>query len=393
MRRLLLLSLLACLSAGAFAAAPPAKAPAAWLKLIDQLGDQDDAVRESAEVKLRELGEDVLPALRRARRDHADADVRLRATVLAAAIEKSPSGPVRRFRTHEYGVVSFALSPDGKRLVTGTWKGRDNVARVWDVETGKEVLQLKGHTDRLYCVDWSKDGKSILTGSIDQTLILWDAKTGKRLKTLSGSEGSVYHVSLTPDGKRAISCDGEAVTRVWDLEKAKTIALRRDHNPKPPGARTVVAMPDGKHFVRAGFDGSVRILEVETCKEVRTMDGKHEPGSVQIAVPSADGKRIASAGEDGVVRLWDAGTGKLVEKFTGHEGLVLAVCLSSDGKRLLSGGHDRTVRLWDVESGKEIQRIDFAHEQAASCVAFLPGGRRAITAGYDRDVKIWNLRK
>src|SRR5262245_51736280 len=64
----LALSLLLVLSA--FAAAPPAKVPAEWLKWIDQLGDDDEKTRKAAEKELATLGEDVLPALRRARRDH-----------------------------------------------------------------------------------------------------------------------------------------------------------------------------------------------------------------------------------------------------------------------------------------------------------------------------------
>src|SRR5262249_61868512 len=66
--------------AALFAAAPPAKVPDQWVKLIDQLGDDD--TREAAAKKLTALGEDVLPALRRAAKEHDDPDVRLRAVVL-----------------------------------------------------------------------------------------------------------------------------------------------------------------------------------------------------------------------------------------------------------------------------------------------------------------------
>src|SRR4051812_45050469 len=122
MRPLFALLALSCLAAvAAFAAAPPAPVPAEWLKLIDQLGDDDADTRKSAEKELTELGEGVLPALRKAGEGHADVDVRLRATAIAAALEKQLYGEVRRFTGHADGHVWFSLSPDGKKMVSGCW--------------------------------------------------------------------------------------------------------------------------------------------------------------------------------------------------------------------------------------------------------------------------------
>src|SRR5262245_12707767 len=86
-----------CLAVAAFAAAPPARTPAQWLKWIDQLGDDDDDVRKKAEKKLDELGEGVQPALEKAAKKHADADVRLRAALLVAAIDKRVCGEEMEF--------------------------------------------------------------------------------------------------------------------------------------------------------------------------------------------------------------------------------------------------------------------------------------------------------
>src|SRR5262249_24047873 len=93
----------------AHAAAPPAKAPAEWLAWIDDLGDEQK--RDAAVKKLEALGEDVLPALRRAGREHADPDVRLRAVFTASVIEKKVYGEVRRYAGHTAGGGGFALSP------------------------------------------------------------------------------------------------------------------------------------------------------------------------------------------------------------------------------------------------------------------------------------------
>src|SRR5829696_7541095 len=62
---------------------------------------------------------------------------------------------------------------------------------------------------------------------------------------------------------------------------------------------------------------------------------------------SADGKRVLTNSEDGTLRLWDADTGKQLRVFEGHTLGVIGAALSPDGKRVLSASFDKTVRLWD----------------------------------------------
>ena len=68
-------------------------------------------------------------------------------------------------------MYSAAFSGDGKRLVTAS---RDNTARIWDVESGKEIVVLKGHTGPVTTASFSDDGKRVVTGSYDGTARIWD---------------------------------------------------------------------------------------------------------------------------------------------------------------------------------------------------------------------------
>src|SRR5260370_38210537 len=83
------------------------------------------------------------------------------------------------FEGHSRAVRCVAFSPDGKRIVTGSW---DKTARLWDAETGKEILALEGHSSMVQSVAFSPDGKSVLTGSLDGTARVGDPETGKRLR-------------------------------------------------------------------------------------------------------------------------------------------------------------------------------------------------------------------
>ena len=136
-----------------------------------------------------------------------------------------------------------ASSPSPCRPTARRWSpaagGRqaEHVARVWDVQTGKELLQLKGHTNGVICVAWSPDGKRILTGGLDRTVRLWDAGNGKDLKI---ARRRPHRLASTPccsppTARRPSRAANEQTIGVWDLETGKDRQAQR--GPHRGGAR------------------------------------------------------------------------------------------------------------------------------------------------------------
>ena len=74
------------------------------------------------------------------------------------------------FQGHSESVYSVMYSPDGKTLASGS---RDNTIKLWDVATGKELVNFPGHTDSVSPVVFSPDGKILVSGSRDKTLKIW----------------------------------------------------------------------------------------------------------------------------------------------------------------------------------------------------------------------------
>ena len=107
-------------------------------------------------------------------------------------------------------LLGVDYSPDGKRVVAGGL-GRDIV--VYDVETAKPVLTLKGHTDDAVTVKYSPNGRYIASGGVDRALILWDALTGELLRKNTDHTDYVRDVAFSPDSKLLVSAgwDGQAL--------------------------------------------------------------------------------------------------------------------------------------------------------------------------------------
>src|SRR5262249_28247422 len=119
-------------------------------------------------------------------------------------------------------VTNVAYAPDGKELLVSR-NGGDEI-EIWDGQ-GHDLLHtlmLRGHGDRVASVAFSPDGKTVLTGSYDDTAKLWDASSGRLLDTLEGLIASVNSVAFSPDGKTAlISDDGEVL--LWDVSSGHVL--------------------------------------------------------------------------------------------------------------------------------------------------------------------------
>ena len=156
---------------------------------------------------------------------------------------------------------SFALSADGKRMVTaGT---NEKAVKVWDVESGALRLTLNGHDKGVLSLAFSPDGRTFVSGSYDDTARLWDAQAGTLKLTLTeNSLNAIFSVAFSPDGRTVASGSYHEI-KLWD---AQTGALKRTLAPKDMGITYQIAFsPDGKTLAGAS-DDTVKLWDVSGPK-------------------------------------------------------------------------------------------------------------------------------
>jgi WD40 repeat protein len=137
----------------------------------------------------------------------------------------SPDGKTIAVSFGNTGVSIWRTAPIGgpsQVMVTILAAANGDVVRLYDVETGKEVGVLKGHTRPPWCVAFSPDGTRIVTGGgADQTLKLWDARTGQEIITIGRHPDDVTSVAFSPDGQRILSTSDDGDVRIWDASPVK----------------------------------------------------------------------------------------------------------------------------------------------------------------------------
>jgi dipeptidyl aminopeptidase/acylaminoacyl peptidase len=283
---------------------------------------------------------------------------------------------------HGRAVSAIAISPNGKLLASGGW---DNTIRIWDLATGKEVQELRGHRKEVECVAFAPDGKTIASGAWDATVRLWDVATGKELKEIGQHPDGILTLAYSPDGKILATAGQKSPVNLWDTETGKQIRVFAG----PPNTVNALAFAaDGKTIASAGADSQIRIWNVTDGKQTTSMAG-HDSWVFNLAF-SADGQTLASAGADKTVRIWELASGKQIRLMEGHQDKVRSVAFSFDNRMLISSGIDKTIRLWEVASGKERRQIT-GHTAGVRSIALSGDGRILASGSSDTTIRVQPL--
>ena len=162
----------------------------------------------------------------------------------------------RILRDHTQIIYSVAYSPDGKQIASGS--GHYTGLRIWDAATGAPLHRLQGHTRSIYSVAYSPDGTRIASGSDDRTVRIWDASTGLQVgEPLAGHTDWVTSVAFSPDGKRIASGSRDYTVRIWDASTGVQVGEPLQGHTRE--VFSVVYSPDGKQIASGSADRTVRI--------------------------------------------------------------------------------------------------------------------------------------
>lgn len=275
-------------------------------------------------------------------------------------------------------VLSVAVSPDGKRIATGS---EDNTVRIWDGATAKPIGEpLRGHDKRVLQVRFSPDGSRLASSSQDMTVRLWDAASGQPV----GQPIRGLIVAFSPDSTRIATNGPNYSIQLWDVRSGQPVGQLCCHDDVVLSA---AFSPDGKRVASASADKTVRLWDIGTSLPIGEPLRGHDNWATTVAF-SPDGAYLASASLDGTVRLWDGSTGRSSGEPLREGNAVVSVSWSPTGARLASAGAGNTIRLWDMATRREVGILG-SHRSTVESIAFSPDGR-LVSGGEDKTMRIWD---
>ena len=291
-------------------------------------------------------------------------------------------------RGHRGVVLSIALSPDARHIVSGGW---DETVRLWQTSTGRAVKVLRGHTDRVMAVAFSPDGRWLVSGSKDATARVWEVGTGRLAHVLTSHGNRVTSLAFSPDGSVLATGSRDRTVKTWTVTSWRELRTFTGHS---GFVWSVAFSPDGGTLASGSWDGTIRLWDVNGSTEPRIV---HTGARVRSVVFSDDGRWLASSGYDHasislggkrlVSRIYNVAAGSQPRI---HCSYIDASIFAIRGDSVFCADRDRAIRIRGLPNGM-VMRTLLGHSHQVTSLAVNIGGDLLVSASDDGTVKVWQL--
>ena len=301
-------------------------------------------------------------------------------------------------------IITAAFDPANPRIMATADNSSGEVS-IWNTDDQKaafKTLKVPG----AFSAEFSTDGKSLVTAGNERVQIWQMSNLGHAPEVLNtsncpssnGNAPSLYSATFSRDGSLVVTADSDGSACVWHVSGRNLVRGFTEPAGVAGGVagglgvggaamRWAVFNPDGTQVLTANDDGTVRVWDVRSGKQLQVVS---EPTGEAIndAWFSPDGKQIVTASNDGTARIWSAATGTLLQTLTGlGRDPVYNAAFSRKGDLVVTCSGSAAV-LWSAKTGKEL--TEFQYGNTLSDCEFSPDGSEVVTAGDDGQIRIFS---
>ncbi len=279
---------------------------------------------------------------------------------------------------HSAALNMAAYSPNGAVIATAS---DDRTLGIWNAD-GTLIRKLEGHSDEVWRMVFSRDSRRLLSSSKDGTARIWDLETGKNLAIVRGGGPEVEWAEFMGDENHVLlmNCTQKRV-ELHDVAAQTFTTLPGEI--VCPGSLHV--SPNGQKVAYAA-DGHIRLMDLAT-REYR--DYKNTAGRCMFVYAAPDTRHLGCSGEGGYSSLWEAKTGRILESVTTTNTPGMGAARFARDNRHFLMSKNTTMHVFNLETGEK--NVFDEHAGPIFSAFFSPDGRKIATTSYDRTTVVFDL--
>ncbi|ORX60478.1 WD40 repeat-like protein [Hesseltinella vesiculosa] len=286
----------------------------------------------------------------------------------------------------------------------------DCVVRVWDLQTRKSVAVLKSHTSVIRGLDFSSDGKTLISGSRDRVVNVWEWQQQKLKATYPifetlevvgfvNQQADFSQYDMTPKSDVFFTGGDKGSIRLWDVSTGKMIKEQPHELNSKHTISDVLYSPHAQQLIAITNDQNILYYSIaDQLKRVKQVVGYNDE-VVSVMYLGADDTHLAAATNSEQLRIYDIET-QDCDLVYGHKDMILCLDRNKQGDVLVTGSKDKTARIWKIDfTQQDTDRryvclgVCIGHTESVGAVAIARKSNQfMITGGQDRTIKYWNLR-
>jgi U4/U6 small nuclear ribonucleoprotein PRP4 len=297
----------------------------------------------------------------------------------------------------ERGCTKGSLSPNDEFYAVS---GNSGTSTVFKVENLKKQFTLKGHTDRVNCINFHPEAlislppiaPNIATCSSDTTVKLWTFNSeweDQKSVTYKGHEERVNNVEFHPTGRFIASSSHDNTWRLWDVEYKKELLVQDGH---VTHVYPISFQTDGALLASGDLAGIGIIWDLRSGRSIMTLQG-HVKRMISIKF-SKNCYQVASGSDDNTVKIWDLRKKSCIYTVPAHSKTVSDICFENvDAKFMLTCSYDSSFKMWNNRDWSMVRKFTSNSDCKFTSISLTKDNKHILTTSLDRTIRFWTLQR